>query len=1009
MRPPETPGARVFPFERFSTNQIDALKKWLPIQYPDLPYQPRFLPPRQDSFEAELDTRLLVLTGRAGLGKTRECIELFRRLAERKGEEITILYPRPDFDRPNDDAIPPNFAPKHLILFVDEIERRSVCPRREASSSDAPIRTFHDRLFATIEWLREQFAGRDWRVVLTAADEPAGVDEPELRDRLRLENAAQWPGFKIFQLPGIHRDARPAFIRTVANHPNLEIQSEAVEYAAAASDGTCSGITTALASECLGRSGQAGKLTLETVRKYQFRYPVDWETRVYPHMIAPFPYRRCVFEALSGLSQLRIPSDLFIVVDLAARLCRRGWFSRLQKKLIERAIREDLRAWMFEYRGTLICPTAYTRGRLDTSQILPQIMKCLKQTTQRKERLPNLLPALVAVSFRLCFDLGRPNEALTLLRMCAKQAPDYAPAFTAESLVLAHLGKNGESLRAAEAAANANSESSEALVVLAYAQTRVGYHDRAIATACRATMLAPSNDFVWLNLGVVLRKRRLYVEARDALQKACDLNPQSAKARYSLGVVYDRLGRRQDAVDACERATKLDPFDSEAWHTLGICYDRSGESEQALGALGKARQLDDTNPAICLSLGRALFTAGMTSDGLLALQDSVSRTASDPDQLNRISVAYGDNAWFEKAVEVASSALKIEPKHVDAWRSLAMNLANISGREEDAKKARAQLKTLCQSADDWCGLSILFGRAGEYEQAAAAARRAIDIEPKHVDAWRSLAMNLANISGREEDAKKARAQLETLCQSADDWCGLSILFGRAGEYEQAAAAARRAIDIEPKHVDAWHSLAMNLDQLRRSAEAVVAWQRVRDLTGDTIDTSRALAQVESNPGSEENWKCLAEVYRAANRPREAISVARSEVARAPKIAPATIPLVEELLNSEPEEIARFLRALLLLDPGNAQYIHLRGAANLKAGHVTDAIKDLQAACDLAPKQKNYWYALGKAFENGNRYSDARTAYEKATQLKHAKAGAALKRLAEKLALQMSSIESSKPS
>jgi tetratricopeptide (TPR) repeat protein len=1000
------PRERSFPFEIFSTSEIDVLKKRFLGQYASLEYQRRFSLPRQVSFEADLDAKFLILTGRTGLGKTRECVELFRRLAETKGEEVTIICPRPDFDRPTDWNTPSDFAPRNPILFVDDIHDRCVPAQRKSIPGEATIRTFQDRLSATVAWMEERFAGRDWRVVLTTRD------EPEFGERVQLD-AAVWSRFKKYALPGIHRDARPAFIRSVAEHFGLGVEDDAVRQIAKQSDGTCLGIITVFARESSRRSARPSVLTLGDLAGYHFRYPDDWEHQVYAQTIAPYPERRSVFEALSGLSQLHVPPYLFFVTDIAARICLQGHFRwlrvrwlRVKKRRIRRTIRRDLRAWIFEYRGEVFCPYAYVEGKAKLSTILPEIITSFKHFAGGKKSLATLLPVVVGASCRLGLDLGLLEDGLRVLDT-VEATQKFAPLWTARAVLLGRLGRSHESLQAAEAAVRADNQNVFALVALAYAQSQVGSHDRAIHTAREATNATPENDFAWLNLGVVLSKRGLHKEGISALARACQLNPQNAKAWYSLGVAYDRGNRLTDAIEACNRAVELAPLDGDAWHILGIVFDRANERDKALNALRHALQLDDADGSKWFSLSRALFSAGQTDEAFAALAGAGKRAAGNADLLGGISIAYGKNGRHDQAVTVAKEALKIDPQHVGARRSLAINLGKLAGQEEEAQRARLEFEKLCSTADDWCDLSVAYGTSGHPEEAVRAGRKAVEIDAKHVGARRSLAINLACLPGREEEALWERRRLADLANTADDWCDLSTAYREAGLYKEAVESADKALAIDPVGVRPWRLRGISLDGIGRSEEALASWRRLDELTGRAGATSyaaeadRALQEAHANPASDSAWRQVAYTYRRAGRAAEAVSVARGVAEAFQLAAPHTAVLAGELLRQEPRAVEALMEYLLTLDPRNGQYLHLLGAARMKAGDLKKALEPLQAACELDPAQANYWYALGEVLENsGSRDPEALDSYKKAVQLKpdYMKARLGLTRLARKLGI-----------
>ena len=822
---------RYFPFTVYSTSDIDPLKKRFLKEYASLEYQPRFVRSRQGTFQSHLDVPFLMLTGRTGLGKTRECIELFLRLSREKGEDFTILYPHDDFDRPSDRDMPPEFSPRNLILFIDDMQGLCGSYSREDRTTDLPLRTFHDRLASTIAWIKERYSGKDYRVVLTAQD------GPDQLERIRL-GADVWSEFTVVQLPAIHKVARPSFIQAVAKHYGLTAEGKAIKYISRMSDGTSAGMINVIAREGSRPSRADRILRLKDIENDTFQYPQDWERKVYEPIIAPHAEWRAVFEALSCIYQIRVPTYKFLVVDLAARLYqhdRKRWFGLislwLTRKRIAQAIRSDLIAWMFDYRGEIICPTAYTEGRVAVKNRLPEVFSSIRSVARKRDQRAALLPELPWLSRRLGLNMGLAEEALTMLKAFEK-GRDFAPLLTAESQLLARLGRHKESLQAAETACKVDPRSSSAFVTLAYAQSRLGQHGQARETLQKATSIAPDDDYAWLNLGVGLSKMGLQDEAVSALQTACKLNPQSAKVWYSLGVTYDRQGYLSKSIEACKRATSLDPNDSDAWHTLGIAYDRDGQEQNAVDALRRAHQLDYDNGSICLSLSRAHYSAGETEEGSKALKDAEScfRKAADYNRLSAVGVAFSKNGEPADGVRIAKDVLNQVPDHRQAQLTLAICLNDLPGCDQEARQARKRFEEFCQTANDWFELGILLSDAGNFEEAVNAAQKALKSDPEHQGAARCLVRNLARQENREKEAQEARRQFAGLSLTADDWCEFSVHSSNAGYPEEAVNTAQKALEIDPNHLGALRSLARNLSKLEnREEEAQHARKRFGEL------------------------------------------------------------------------------------------------------------------------------------------------------------------------------------
>ncbi len=190
----------------------------------------------------------------------------------------------------------------------------------------------------------------------------------------------------------------------------------------------------------------------------------------------------------------------------------------------------------------------------------------------------------------------------------------------------------------------------------------------------------------------------------------------------------------------------------------------------------------------------------------------------------------------------------------------------------------------------------------------------------------------------------------------------------------------------------------------RSEQALFALKQLSKLTGEkeepsySVNAKEAYEAVLAEPESAESWKNLALAYRLASRAVEAISVARNAVGSSSKVAPYTIGLVEELLNSEPQAVVGYLEYLLILFGPTAIYLHLLGAARLKTPDIPEAVDAHRAACSLDDSNQYYWYALGKALERQGDLAGAQIAYEKALRLKphYQKAHRALDKLISRI-------------
>ena len=81
-------------------------------------------------------------------------------------------------------------------------------------------------------------------------------------------------------------------------------------------------------------------------------------------------------------------------------------------------------------------------------------------------------------------------------------------------------------------------------------------------------------------------------EALAAFQKASEMDPSLAEARYNIGVLLGQKGQLAEARSEFFQAIRLRPDFSRAYYNLGIVQTRLGENQAARQAFEKARELD---------------------------------------------------------------------------------------------------------------------------------------------------------------------------------------------------------------------------------------------------------------------------------------------------------------------------------------------------------------------------------------------------------------------------------
>ena len=146
---------------------------------------------------------------------------------------------------------------------------------------------------------------------------------------------------------------------------------------------------------------------------------------------------------------------------------------------------------------------------------------------------------LLGVGLMACGDMPSAIESLT---EADRLEPERALTQLALGLALNHRKRFADAKQALSRSLELQPDSVDAVAALAEAEVGLGDYDAAAARAQLALERSPGHATANFVMGMVLMERRNYAEARDALLKAADSDPESPKAVYQLSLVYARLG-----------------------------------------------------------------------------------------------------------------------------------------------------------------------------------------------------------------------------------------------------------------------------------------------------------------------------------------------------------------------------------------------------------------------------------------------------------------------------------
>jgi len=192
------------------------------------------------------------------------------------------------------------------------------------------------------------------------------------------------------------------------------------------------------------------------------------------------------------------------------------------------------------------------------------------------------------------FDLG-----LEIIEVGLNHLPDSERLIFQRGVIRAMQSKFDLAEQDFKLAAKLAPENNSTYVAMGISYIQTGDLPKAIESLRHRIERTPNDYTLQYLLGKALIRsgvtpgERTFVEAKTALQKSIQRNPDFASSHTDLAKLYLQENRVDDALTHLEKARKLDPKEKSAYSQLALVYKRKGDSQQANAMLKILNQLND--------------------------------------------------------------------------------------------------------------------------------------------------------------------------------------------------------------------------------------------------------------------------------------------------------------------------------------------------------------------------------------------------------------------------------
>jgi tetratricopeptide (TPR) repeat protein len=352
--------------------------------------------------------------------------------------------------------------------------------------------------------------------------------------------------------------------------------------------------------------------------------------------------------------------------------------------------------------------------------------------------------------------------------------------------------------------------------MLAYAYAQARDYDHAIAMYEKSLALSPDNQDVRRAYADALAGAGRYAAARTELQKIIRLEPEDGMAHLRLGQLDRQEGRFEQARQSLDRARTLMPDSLEVPYQQVLLEDAVGNEDKAVEILqGLVKQSERPNGKYTVSeaSNRAIFLERL---GLIYRSREKYEEAMNAfrqveslggDQASRAEALIVETLRLsrqpEKAVAAADAAVEKFPQD-RPLRILRATLIGERGRVDEAlQQLRSMLNGTRADREIYLTLAQVSSQAKRFAEAEAAARQALELSTKPEEQEYPHFV-LGSIYERQKKYELAEEQFQKVLSmnplnaAAFNYLGY-MLADRGVRLEESVQFIQKALEIEPSN------------------------------------------------------------------------------------------------------------------------------------------------------------------------------------------------------------------
>ncbi len=323
-------------------------------------------------------------------------------------------------------------------------------------------------------------------------------------------------------------------------------------------------------------------------------------------------------------------------------------------------------------------------------------------------------------------------------------------------------------------------------------------------------------------------------EAVKELEAVLRADPTFALAEARLGTAYFLQYRNNHdaklldmARDATNRAIDLDPNLAPPYITLSRMAAIEGQTAMAMQLAHKALDLDPRSPEAYGALADVYEAEGKAGDAMTALQKAIDLAPEDWRWPVRLGIDEFSAGNLKEAIDQLQRGVDLAPDNAVAYYDLG--IANMqSDRREVAREDFERSLSIEPDADTYSALGTVLQLDGNYDEAEKMDKKSIELNPANYVAWGNLGSAYQWSGKRREEAERAFRKAIELGEAAraksskdpELLATLAYNYAAIGNAAQSMMLIRQAVALAPENPSVQYRAGDAYETLGRRDDAI---------------------------------------------------------------------------------------------------------------------------------------------------------------------------------------------